>query len=88
MLVARHQALRDAVDWSYELLSEPERLVLRRLSVFVAPFTADAALAVADVASIDLLTSLVRKSLVRFEPAAEHVESRFWLVEIVREYRS
>src|ERR1700685_3398736 len=39
----RHQTLRATLDWSYQLLPEPERLVMRRLAVFVGDFTAEAA---------------------------------------------
>jgi predicted ATPase/DNA-binding SARP family transcriptional activator/DNA-binding CsgD family transcriptional regulator len=42
-LDARHRSLRSALDWSHALLSEAERAILRRVSVFAAPFTADAA---------------------------------------------
>src|SRR3989454_4190090 len=45
--LARQQTMRATLDWSYELLSESERVVLRRLGVFVGPFTMDAASAVA-----------------------------------------
>src|SRR3989442_10231391 len=45
--LARQQTMRATLDWSYDLLSEPERVVLRRLGVFVGPFTLDAASAVA-----------------------------------------
>src|SRR5882757_454192 len=44
----RHQALIATLDWSYDHLSEPERVVLRRISIFSGPFTREAALAVAD----------------------------------------
>jgi predicted ATPase len=71
----RQQTLRAAIDWSYELLSEPERSLLRRLSVFVGGFPLEAAEAVGtgegteleDV--LDLLTSLVQKSLAQYEEA-------------------
>jgi predicted ATPase/DNA-binding winged helix-turn-helix (wHTH) protein len=43
----RHQALRATLDWSYELLAEPERVLLRRLAIFAGPFSLDAAAAVA-----------------------------------------
>src|SRR5262249_6475546 len=43
----RHQTLRGTLDWSYELLTEPERVVLRRLAVFAGPFSLEAATAVA-----------------------------------------
>ena len=39
----RHQALRATLDWSYELLAEPERVLLRRLAVFAGPFSLEAA---------------------------------------------
>jgi predicted ATPase len=66
----RHQTLRHAVQWSYDLLHERERTLLRWVSVFAGGFTLEAAEAVfagdevdpADV--VDLLDSLVRKSLV------------------------
>ena len=43
----RHQTLRATLDWSYELLSEPERILLRRLAIFAGPFSLEAASAVA-----------------------------------------
>jgi predicted ATPase/DNA-binding winged helix-turn-helix (wHTH) protein len=66
----RHQTLRATLDWSYELLSEPERAVMRRLAVFADEFTMEAAGAVAsgrDVTAADVvrcLAGLVSKSLV------------------------
>ena len=69
----RHQTLSAALDWSYEFLPEPERVILRRLSVFAGGFTLDSASAVAcddDLGSCELLdgvASLVSKSLVAVE---------------------
>src|SRR5712672_1763841 len=69
----RHQTLRATLDWSYELLPESERLVMRRLAVFAGDFTAEAASLVAAggeiVASevVRSLASLVTKSLVTLE---------------------
>jgi predicted ATPase/DNA-binding winged helix-turn-helix (wHTH) protein len=66
----RHQTMRATLDWSYELLSESERVVLCRLGVFVGAFTLDAASAVAASADIpasevaDSVANLVGKSLV------------------------
>ncbi|HKZ03738.1 MAG TPA: adenylate/guanylate cyclase domain-containing protein, partial [Pyrinomonadaceae bacterium] len=61
----RQQTLRGTIDWSYNLLTDEERIVLRRLSVFVGGWTLDAAEAVCDNPDIlDLLTHLVDKSLV------------------------
>jgi predicted ATPase/DNA-binding winged helix-turn-helix (wHTH) protein len=59
----RHQTLRATLDWSYELLPEPERLVMRRLAVFAGDFTAEAASLVAAGGEI-ALANLVMKSLV------------------------
>src|SRR5229473_2613666 len=69
----RHQTLRATMDWSYELLPEPERLVLRRLAVFAGDFTAEAASLVAPDSEIGAsavvrsLANLVTKSLVALE---------------------
>src|SRR5207248_591928 len=66
----RHQTLRATLDWSYELLAEPERVVLRRLAVFSGGFKLAAASVVATGAGIavsdvvDGLANLVTKSLV------------------------
>src|SRR5258708_26888606 len=49
----RQKTLHATLDWSYGLLSDPERLVLRRLAVFVGHFTLDAALAVVTSATVD-----------------------------------
>jgi predicted ATPase/DNA-binding winged helix-turn-helix (wHTH) protein len=66
----RHQTLNATLDWSYELLPEAERAILRRLSVFAGPFDFPAALAIAGnddqdgAASPDGFLELVNKSLV------------------------
>ncbi len=86
----RHQTLRHAVQWSYDLLDERERALLRRVSVFAGGFTAEAAEAVSigdepdppDVA--DLLDSLVRKSLVTTERGRDAV--RYGLLETIRQF--
>jgi non-specific serine/threonine protein kinase len=86
----RHQTLRAALDWSYDLLAEDERRVLRRLSVFAGGATIAAAeavcvgdgLAPADV--LPLLLRLVERSLVLAEPAGD--EARYRLLETVRQY--
>jgi predicted ATPase/class 3 adenylate cyclase len=88
--VERHQTLRAAIDWSYDLLDEPERTVLDRLSVFASGFTLEAAEAVASGEGIerddafDLLASLVAQSLVEAEATGE--ETRYRLLEIIRQY--
>ena len=65
----RHQTLRATLDWSYELLPEPERLLLRSLGIFVGPFTLGAISAAArprdhGARIVDELSSLAAKSLV------------------------
>ena len=89
-VLPRHQTLRASVDWSHELLSDDERVLLRRLSVFAGGFTLDLAEGVcADeklerVAILDLLASLVDKSLVVAEERTGAV--RYRLLETVRQY--
>jgi predicted ATPase/DNA-binding winged helix-turn-helix (wHTH) protein len=86
----RHQTLRATLDWSYELLPEAERVILRRLGVFAGYFSLEAAGAV--VASdelkpsevVDGLSSLVAKSLV--SSAAEGSPVRYRLLETTRAY--
>ncbi len=86
----RLQTLRASVDWSHELLDEPERTLLRRMGVFHGGFTIDACETVcADhdldrYAILDRLTSLVDKSLVLVEERES--SSRYALLETVREY--
>lgn len=88
--VRRQQTLRASVDWSYALLTEPERVLLRRLAVFMGGFDLKAAQAVAggeQVAShqvLDMLTLLVDKSLVVAETASGR--TRYHLLETVRQY--
>ena len=56
----RHRTLRGALDWSWDLLADPERDLLAQLSVFPAGFTVDAVEAVADLGDADVLQSLSR----------------------------
>jgi predicted ATPase/DNA-binding winged helix-turn-helix (wHTH) protein len=66
----RHQTLRATLDWSYQLLSEPERVILRRLAVFAGVFRLEAASAViaspeiAPAEVVDGIANLVAKSLI------------------------
>jgi predicted ATPase/DNA-binding winged helix-turn-helix (wHTH) protein len=87
--VARQRTLRGSIDCSHEMLSEPERTLLRRLSVFAGGWTLAAAEAIVgndgcDV--FDLLARLVDKSLVSVE--AGRAGSRYRMLEAIREYAS
>ena len=86
----RQQTLRAAIDWSYDLLSDPERQLLRRLSVCAGGWTLEAAeeVCAGDGLAADevfaLLLNLVDKSLVVADP--EGVEARYRLLETLRRY--
>jgi predicted ATPase/DNA-binding CsgD family transcriptional regulator len=86
----RHQTLHATLAWSYQLLDEPERTVLRRLAVFAGGWTLTAAEAVCAGDGIvadrvlDLLARLVDKSLVEVDAPAG--EGRYRLLETVRQY--
>jgi predicted ATPase len=86
----RHQTLQQAVEWSYDLLTEPERVVLCRAAVFAGGFTVAAADALCGggavdaMAVLDALDSLARKSLVNVEHGATQV--RYRLLETIREF--
>lgn len=88
----RHQTLRAMLDWSHGLLSDDERAVLRRTSVFRGGFTAAGAAAVcADASSvpaavIDIVSRLVARSLVTVERGAHG--TRYLSLETMREYGS
>jgi predicted ATPase/class 3 adenylate cyclase len=86
----RQQTMRALIDWSYDLLTEPEQKLFRYFSVFAGAFTLELAGAVCADASIeefevlDLLTSLVDKSLVNADHSDE--EPRYRLLESTRQY--
>jgi non-specific serine/threonine protein kinase len=88
----RQQTLKATLDWSYELLTDAERALLRRLSVFAGGFSLEAAEAVAagpPVAPDDLLDQLARlvdKSLVTAQ--GHGGETRYRMLEMIREYAS
>ncbi len=86
----RQKTLQATLNWSYELLSELERMVLRRLAIFVGHFTLDAALEVVTSATLDRTTvsgaidSLVEKSMVAVRPIGAMV--RYRLLDTTRAY--
>jgi predicted ATPase len=88
--LAHHQTMRALIDWSYDLLDERERTLFRRLGIFVNGFTLEGAVAVGsgealdELDLLDVLASLVDKSLVVAEPHGDAV--RYRLLESTRAY--
>ncbi len=84
----RHQTLRMMIDWSYYLLSEAERTLLRHLSVFAGGWTLESALAIRNTPeTIRLHAQLVAKSLVVMEQSVESdAGERYRLLETIRQY--
>jgi predicted ATPase len=84
----RHQTLRHAVQWSYDLLDHAERALLQRCSVFAGGFGLAAACAVADsdddLTTLDLLDALVRKSLLVADRSSSR--TRFSMLETIRQF--
>ncbi len=91
-VLPRQQTLRALIDWSHDLLDERERVLFRRLGIFVNGFTYEGAVAVGAADDLDeyelfdVLGSLVDKSLVLAEPQADAV--RYRLLESTRAYAS
>lgn len=93
-VLERHQTLRAAVDWSYNLLHPKEQILFRRFSVFMGGWTLEAAESVCGDEStssvlgsedvLDLLEQLIHKSLVIKEE--KYGESRFHMLETIRQY--
>ncbi|MEO7911479.1 MAG: tetratricopeptide repeat protein [Roseiflexaceae bacterium] len=84
---ARQQTLRAAIDWSYQLLTESEQMLFRRLGVFVGGWTLEAAEAVGQNLALDVvdgIESLAQKSLLREQ--SDQDEPRFFMLETIREY--
>lgn len=86
---ARHKTLEGMMDWSYGLLSEPEKALLRGQSVFAGGATLDSVVAVAggeldELSTIDLLSGLVDKSLLTVEE--DGGEARYRMLETIRVY--
>ena len=93
--MSHHQTMRVAIDWSYDLLTAEEQVLLRRLAVFAAGFTLDTIDGIcgddgvapcgAEGRTLDLLASLVSKSLV-VAITLGRTEARYRLLESIRDY--
>jgi predicted ATPase len=86
--VERHQTLRQAVAWSYDLLEDAGKAVLDRCSVFAGGFDLESACAVTDsddeFATLELLDALVRKSLIIADRSTGR--TRFSILETIRQF--
>ena len=80
----RHRSLAATADWSYQLLSEPDRRVFRRVSVFPAPFTLEAAEAVAGEDAGPAVLRLVDCSLLAPPRVGPDGRSRYLMLETLR----
>ena len=91
-LPERQRTMRATLDWSHDLLSEPERELFRRLSVFSGGFTLEAAEAIGvgeggtGEEVLDLLGALVEQSLVVAQPGPGGQEDRYGMLEPVRQH--
>ena len=91
-LPSRQQTIRDAIVWSYDLLDENERSVLRKLAVFAGGFTVEAAESVIGLneyptSVLDILTSLTENNLL-FVRDQKNGEPRLAMLETIREFAS
>lgn len=86
--LSRHQTLRHAVAWSYDLLSKDEQALLDRCSVFAGGFDLQSACAVAgsddEYGVLDRLDALVRKSLLVADRSSGH--TRYTMLETIRQF--
>jgi tetratricopeptide (TPR) repeat protein len=85
--IERHQTLRHAVQWSYDLLEPVEQTVLQQVSVFVGGFSLDSAVAITrldEYEVLDILDSLVRKSLLHVDRSDGDV--RYGMLETIRQF--
>ena len=81
----RHQTMRASMDWSWGLLTEAERRLMRQLSIFAGGWTLDSAQTVCDGDVLNLTSALVKKSLIVVNQDTGR-ETRYRFHEIVRQY--
>lgn len=91
-LPARHRTLRNAIDWSYNLLDEDERKLFRRMGIFVGGCSWEAVEVVGNadgsiaLGTLETLSALVDKSLVQRTQRSETGEPRLMMLETLKEY--
>jgi len=83
--LSRHQSLQASIDWSWSLLTDPEQVFLRQLSVYAGGWTLESAQAVCDGNALNLTNSLSQKSLIIVEREQEY-KTRYHFHETIRQY--
>jgi predicted ATPase/DNA-binding SARP family transcriptional activator len=84
-VLPRHQTMHASIDWGWNLLTDSEHIFMRRLSVFAGGWSLHAAQAICGVKSLELTSTLVKKSLIVVNQEMEH-ETRYQLHEMIRKY--
>jgi predicted ATPase/DNA-binding CsgD family transcriptional regulator len=82
----RQSTLAASFDWSYQLLSDPERALLRQLSVFAGGFDSETALVVCPAASLELLAELADRSMIVVQDRGGPAGPRYRMLETVRQF--
>jgi len=82
----RHATLLASFEWSYELLSDRERALLRQLAAFAGSFDVDAALAVCPAAAIAVIATLVDRSLLMVDDNEDGATRRYRMLETIRQF--
>jgi predicted ATPase/DNA-binding CsgD family transcriptional regulator/tetratricopeptide (TPR) repeat protein len=83
---ARQATLQASFDWSYALLSDAERALLRQCSVFAGGFDLEAAIAVCPAGSLDVLAALVDRSLLLVQDDQDRGGPRYRMLEPIRQF--
>jgi predicted ATPase len=82
---ARHQTLRASMNWSWNLLTNAERIFMQRLSVFAGGWTFEAAQIICECENLELISALVKKSLIVVDQKSRY-ETRYHFHNLVRKF--